>query len=421
MSEKTTKTKNICIEEGCKKQASFNFEGLKKRLYCSKHKKKDMIDLKKKTCLQVECNKEPYFNFLGEIKGIYCAKHKKKDMINVISKTCLEEACLKCPHFNFKGESKGLYCYKHKKEDMIDVVHKNCLECGKKPSFNFKGESKGLYCAKHKKKDMINVQKKTCFECDKKPNFNFKGESKGLYCAKHKKKDMINVVNKTCFECDKTPNFNFLGETKGIYCAKHKKTGMIDVVHKTCKSEWCDTQVRNKKYEGYCLYCYINLFPDKPVSRNYKTKEFAVVEFVKAKFPHVDWIADKIINGGCSKKRPDLLLDLGYQILIIEIDENQHINYDCSCENKRIMELSQDMGHRPIVFIRFNPDSYIKDGKKISSCWGNNQKGICVIKKNKTKEWKDRLNSLEELIIYWLKPENKTNKVIETIELYYDI
>ena len=67
---------------------------------------------------------------------------------------------------------------------------------------------------------------------------------------------------------------------------------------------------------------------------------------------------DKKIQDGCSTRRPDLFLDLGYQIIIIEIDENQHIDYDCSCENKRIMELSQDVGHRPIVFIRFNPDDY---------------------------------------------------------------
>ena len=77
------------------------------------------------------------------------------------------------------------------------------------------------------------------------------------------------------------------------------------------------------------------------------------------KFVDFDWKTDKTINDGCSKRRPDLLLDFGYQIVIIEIDENQHNNYDCSCENKRIMELSQDLGHRPIVFIRFNPDSNV--------------------------------------------------------------
>jgi hypothetical protein len=52
--------------------------------------------------------------------------------------------------------------------------------------------------------------------------------------------------------------------------------------------------------------------------------------------------------------------------LIIEVDENKHDNYDCSCENKRIMLISQDLGHRPVVLLRFNPDGYLKDGKKIS-------------------------------------------------------
>ena len=163
------------------------------------------------------------------------------------------------------------------------------------------------------------------------------------------------------------------------------------------------------------------MFPDKPVSRNYKTKEYSVVEYVKTKYPDVSWIADKTIQNGCSRRRPDLLLDLGYQIIIIEIDENKHTDYDCSCENKRIMELSQDLGHRPLVFIRFNPDDYEKDGKKITSCWSNNQKGVCVVKKTKKVEWVERLEALENQIKYWINPENTTNKTIETIQLFYDI
>jgi hypothetical protein len=164
----------------------------------------------------------------------------------------------------------------------------------------------------------------------------------------------------------------------------------------------------------------MNLFPDKPVCRNYKTKEYAVVEYVKNKFTHLNWIADKIISGGCSKRRPDLLLDLGDKSIIIEIDENQHIDYDCSCENKRIMELSQDLGHRPIIFIRFNPDDYEKDGESITSCWGQDKKGICNIKRSKKSEWNERLNTLEEHINYWITPGNITNKTIEIIQLYYD-
>ena len=232
---------------------------------------------------------------------------------------------------------------------------------------------------------------------------------------------LLAVESKKCIHegCKTIPVFNVEGETKALYCSVHKKEGMVNVKDKKCKSEWCSTQVK-EKYDGYCLFCYMHLFPDKPVSRNYKTKEYAVVEYIKTKFSTLNWIADKIINGGCSKRRPDLLLDLLYQIVIIEVDENQHIDYDCSCQNKRIMELSQDLGHRPIIFIRFNPDDYEKDGKIISSCWGQDKKGICVVKKLKQDEWNQRLNVLENLINYWINPENTTNKTIETIQLFYD-
>jgi hypothetical protein len=160
----------------------------------------------------------------------------------------------------------------------------------------------------------------------------------------------------------------------------------------------------------------MHLFPDKPVCRNYKTKEYSVVEYVKTNYPQ-PWIADKI-TGGCSRRRPDLLLDLMDQVIIVEIDENQHIDYDCSCENKRIMELSQDLAHRPIVFIRLNPDEYQKGDSTITSCWGTDQKGICVVKKSKKVEWEQRLRALGETIEYWLK--HRTDKTVEIIQLFYD-
>ena len=161
-----------------------------------------------------------------------------------------------------------------------------------------------------------------------------------------------------------------------------------------CVSGFCDT-MKNPKYENYYLRCFIHLFPDKPNTRNYKTKEKNVSDFVISSFKDFSWITDKKVQDGCSKRRPDLFLDLGFQIIIIEIDENQHNNYDCSCENKRLMEISKDVGHRPIVFIRFNPDDYInKNNENIKSCWKLNNKGIIQIQKNKLEEWNNRLEIL---------------------------
>ena len=185
-----------------------------------------------------------------------------------------------------------------------------------------------------------------------------------------------------------------------------------------CKSSWCHTRAI-PKYNNYCLTCCINICPEIQVSRNYKTKEKEVVDRIKEKYPDFTWIHDKKVVDGCSKRRPDLLLDMGYHIIIVEVDENKHTGYDCSCENKRLMELSQDLQHRPIVFIRFNPDSYINQNKlKISSCWRTNKLGVIQIMKTRMTEWKERINILNQQIQYWI--DNKSNKTIEIIELFYD-
>jgi hypothetical protein len=379
-----------------------------------------MVNIVNKRCM--ECDVSPSFNLKGEKNPLYCVNHKKEGMVDVISKTCLEIGCNKQPCYNNSGETKPLYCNQHKINGMVDVKNKTCIEngCNKQPTHNNQCELKGLYCGEHKKTGMVYITKKTCVECKTIPVYNVKGEKKGLYCKTHKKDGMIDVHSKSCLNCDTRATFNTEGETTPLYCVSHKKEGMVDIKSKTCKTELCFKQVK-EKYDGYCLFCYMNLFPEKPVARNYKTKEYAVVEYVKKKFKDFSWIADRKVSDGCSKRRPDLLLDLGYQIIVVEVDENQHTDYDCSCENKRTMELSQDLGHRPIVFIRFNPDEYTKNETNISSCWGVDKKGICVVKKSKKEEWSERLKCLEEHINYWTTPENTTSKTVEIIQLYYDM
>jgi hypothetical protein len=415
-----------CIQDGCKTHPTFNIEGQTKALYCSTHKKEGMINVISKTCIHDGCKVIPIFNIEGQTKALYCSTHKKEGMINVISKTCIHDGCKVIPTYNIEGSKKALYCVTHKNEEMVDIKHKTCIHDGCKviPNYNIECSKKALYCVTHKKEGMVDIKNKTCIHdgCKTHRTFNIEGQTTALYCSTHKKEGMINVIYKTCLHdgCKVRPTYNIEGSKKALYCVTHKKEVMINVISKTCNSSWCYTRVQ-EKYDGYCLYCYMHLFPDKPVSRNYKTKEYAVVEYVKNKFPYLDWIADKIINGGCSKRRPDLILDLGYQIIIIEIDENQHIDYDCSCENKRIMQLSQDLNHRPIIFIRFNPDDYKDNDKNISTCWGQNKQGICVVKPKKKEEWDNRLNKLESQIQYWINPVNITNKTIEVIQLFYDI
>ena len=178
--------------------------------------------------------------------------------------------------------------------------------------------------------------------------------------------------------------------------------------------DWIDSHGANKKFNGFCARCYCRLFPNDPrVRRNNKTKEGAVLCHVKQCFPELTIVNDRRINGGCSAKRPDIFIDLLTHVIIIEVDENAHITYDQSCENKRMMELSEDVAHRPLVFIRLNPDQN-NDGP---SCWGVDGNGLAVVKKKQAAEWQKRLAALTAAISFWKNtiPE----KTVELIKLFY--
>jgi hypothetical protein len=379
-----------CKFENCFKYPTYNYHGEKKRLYCSSHKLEGMTDVKNKSCEYIGCIKLPVFNYLNTQKYRFCSSHKLTGMVNIKDKTCQFDKCKKIPIFNYSHVNFAIYCNKHKLTHMVDVKNKKC--------------------------ENIN--------CYIQPNYNYKNEIRARFCNLHKLENMVDVKNKSCEnkDCITIANFNYKG-MKSKFCNSHKLEDMINVNEKYCINSWCDNiRPRNKKFNNYCMRCFIYIFPDQPIAKNYKTKETSVAEFITTNFPNFTWNLDKKIVDGCSKRRPDLMCDLGYQVIIIEVDENQHTDYDCSCENKRIMQLSQDVGHRPIVFIRFNPDDYINsNNEKIMSCWGITPKtGILKIKNNKNDEWNERLEILNLQILYWCNEENKTEKTIEIIQLFYD-
>jgi len=345
--------------------------------------------------LCVKCKKKACYNYEGRI-AIVCEYHKHPGMIFIQKQKCAHAKCQRIARFNIPNEKQSIYCIDHKLPDMIDL--QNALyDYDNKQGF-LEQINKMIY---ESNQPILLVR-------DKKPE-------KMIHESNQPKKKPVENKNK-CYkeDCDKIPKFNAPHKHGGMYCDEHKKMFMVNVVDSPCCTPYCTTRGL-KKYEYHCLFCFVHLFPHSPLTRNYKTKEASVVEFVKTTFPHYTWINDKRVQDGCSRRRPDLLLDLGDQVLIIEIDENHHVDYECSCENKRIMELSQAVGHRPIVFIRFNPDSYVVDGQKVPSCWGLNDDGLCMLKDKP--EWKRRLDALKQQMEYWI--QERTPKTVEVVQLFY--
>ena len=352
-------------------RAIFAYAKTDKVRVCKKHKLKGMIDVKNVRCLQEGCSKQPMFNVIGSKKRLYCSKHKLDGMIDVISKRCDYEGCVVRPSYNFEGSKSCIYCAEHKLDGMIDLVSKRCEHegCTIRASFNFEGLKSRIYCAEHKLKGMVDVVSKRCEHegCISQASFNLEGTKSGLYCSEHKLKNMININNTYCqYEgCSITASFNVKGETRGIYCAEHKDPDMISTTNKLCIL--CDMITAKSHYDDHCYGCFSFKYPNHPRVKNYKTKEQAIMSEIAKVYSNI--ILDKAISGGCSRKRPDGLIDLLTHVIIVEVDENQHKDYDTLCDNKRTMMLYQDLAHRPIVFIRVNPDKYKVKGKNMSGAF----------------------------------------------------
>lgn len=419
-----------CTKVNIKKRASFNLPTEIKAKYCKDHKTDDMVNVNQNKCQEDDCGKQPAFNYDGEKVGKYCSGHSKEGMVNVAYRNgkCKGEGCMKTyPIFNYKGEKKGIYCKEHALEGMVDIKNPSCeIEgCEHQPRFNLPSIKKGRFCEEHKHEGMMNVMSNQCEypECTTRPSYNYLGKKKGRFCIEHCLEGMVDVVSRKCLidGCDKQPKYSWSDSTIAEYCVNHAKVGMENIRNIRCKTENCPIQPyynNRHKYKGYCLTCFIQKFPDEPVARNYKTKEKATTDYLISKFPNMTLMVDKKIYDGCSTKRPDVFIDFGSHIVIVEIDENAHRSYDTTCDNKRIMVLSQDVHFRPIIFIRFNPDGYYVKKKFISSCWVPNLLGILVVPKEKQDEWQHRLDILTNKIIMCSK--QSITKTVEQVFLFYD-
>lgn len=106
--------------------------------------------------------------------------------------------------------------------------------------------------------------------------------------------------------------------------------------------------------------------------------------------------ADSIILNGCSKYRPDYIVSNPLFEIIIEVDENQHKSYPCECENTRMINIHQDFGGKPVLFIRYNPDNYHDHLKRlVKPDISREQKLIDVVKKYiALTEWSSKLSAV---------------------------
>lgn len=380
-----------CQYEGCSTQACFGL--VKGRpIYCGTHAPPEYSDVVSKLCAEDGCNIRPHYGPLGG-SPMYCRTHADPSHIDLTNRMCAYPGCVKTQPTYGRPGGKGVYCRTHAPDDYIMVkTVRRCIypNCELHPIFGPRG-GKPETCKTHIKKGYINVISKTCANvaCDTRPTYGLV-QRKPVYCQNHTPLNAgyRDVMNKMCngTGCTSRAYYGKLFQPK-IHCRDHKTVDEYTNNNPKCKKckkerplytdqennfplrcDACKLDADVNVVERKCDTCKLPSFIRSDFQdcedcyawwtvKPQKSKEVMVKAILDT--ANVEYTShDKIPKDSCFRYRPDFMIDCGTHVLIVEVDEDQHRGYDCTCEQARMINLFQDQGGMHTIFIRFNPDTY---------------------------------------------------------------
>ncbi len=361
-----------CDFPGCKIRASF---GILSPTRCDKHCDRDkMKSFSNTECIEEGCNTSASYTLNG-IDVLYCGDHKvRPEGIAYLKngKRCIGlmpdgTQCQIQPCFGVPGSKITEYCFDHKPGEYVNIKNKLCVKCNTikatyGPLFGPK-----LHCAKCKdNNDLFNNNPKcTGINCKEKPYYIAGVSNLGNVNANditlpdNLTKEINDMSNNISIDISKTKsNKKSILKSKALliptHCEKHK--GVADIMTGEVKCIKCQLSYHMKHGENICVYCEGN----EIINERVKTKELNVKNFLTESgfiFQH-----DTVVND-CSKRRPDFKIDGEGFIIIIEVDEKSHLDRNTDCETTRMKEIFYASGGTPVVFIRYNPDTYKEHNK----------------------------------------------------------
>ena len=348
----------------------------------------------KQNCTQCKRLLDPNVFFYNDKNHTTCFSCSKKR----INKQNICEVCGIRARYNYSEKIFGISCKKHSKPDMVDIKNPKCIVCKKtRPSYNYQGETKATHCKACSLPDMVDIKHPKCIVCKKRANYGIPCNSP-IMCYLHKKEEMIKGPNSYCRKKD-CKNKAIYGIKLPIHCESHKVDNDINLVERKCSN--CG--VIDVLINGLCVNICVNMNIDNIYKKNQKVKEKRVLKILSSEIgiptsynERVDWNC-----GGKNSEEKEIVYDCGTHQIHIEVDENKHKNYCKLGEVNRMRNIYHNEGGIPILFIRYNPDSFIGiDGKKVNLSQARR----------------------EELLIKWVKyyMENKPEYFLSVKYLFYD-
>lgn len=352
-----------CQIDGCKLRATFGYIN-SSRTMCKEHRLPDMIDPHRKYCEYISCVKSASFGLASDNIKMFCYTHKTSDMICLGKKLCEFESCKSEASYGLVEDNKVTRCHLHKLTDMKKLGVTVCEQCDNFASYGFEVDGILRYCYDHKLEGSIHLLRKRCDidNCFKRVDYGFY-HCPTTRCSEHKLPDQVRYkyCNPKC-HCN---NKAIYGKEKPTACIEHKAIDDILIV-KISICICCYLEIpMNSIQSDTCQECYDYLNnPNHPKAKENKIGRLLIRLEVNL-ISH-----DRIIDTQCNKYRPDYVIDNNHNIIIVEVDEDKHSSKAYKCEINRMKEIANCFGGTPVIFIRFNPDSYRVEGKSIKSYYG---------------------------------------------------
>lgn len=344
--------RQACEHDQCMILAGCNYPGHTNARFCSAHKLNGMINVRVRMCQHPGCKKSASFATTGS--PMFCKTHADDTMRNVFGKLCEHEGCETSANYNMAGQ-RPKFCMKHSEKGMVCAKGKGCQHPGcqcRSRYFDIPG-GKGRFCTKHKEPGMVDVMNPKCIECDTLASYGIPG-GKRTACSRHRKPGMLSRPRAKCVVCKKPALYgkSFIPR----HCEAHKESDDDNLMERSCVS--CNL-VMVLDAQNKCEFCDSTRF-----ETNRLAKQNALMEYLNGKGLRGNSTDIVIDKGVCGKERPDRVFDFDDKVVVLECDEHQHRERACSCEQTRMVNISQSYGGTPVYFIRWNPDNYTSvDGR----------------------------------------------------------
>ena len=270
-------------------------------------------------------------------------------------KRCQHDGCDTRASFDVPGATRPRFCRAHSEAGMVDVISKHCQHdgCDTRASFDVPGATRPRFCRAHSEAGMVDVINKRCQHdgCVVRASHGFPG-SPPSFCGPHHPHGTMLRPTRKCAQCREVATH---GITQPERCEAHARPCDDNLVERECASCALPNLLNAR---NMCVPCEAFASGKRPrLSKQREVLQFLDYEFTEHPYDTTD-VTPQGLRDCDRRERPDVMWDRPDRIVLLEIDEDQHRNRPCECEQTRMMNISQALGCERTVWIRYNPDGF---------------------------------------------------------------